>query len=67
MANNDNPWDALTETQKRRIDYRVRGLTYRQIATIEKCCIKSIWESVTAACKKLSGLRPFLYTYQKRN
>ena len=52
----DNPWDSLTETQKRRLHLRLRGYSYRQIASLECVDVKSVWQSLLVCRKKISAL-----------
>ena len=45
---------SLTETQKRRAEMRLEGMTYREIARLEGVNVKAIEKSILAGRKKFS-------------
>ena len=51
----------LTETQRRRVRMRLAGLTYREIAEIERTDFSSVAESLKAAGKKLHKTFPKIF------
>lgn len=61
----DNPWDSLTEKQKRRVIMWLRGLTVAQIAAVENVHRQSVWDSLSGAFKKIKGLRRMGYDWRR--
>lgn len=56
----DNPWNALTRTQKRRLHLRLRGYSHRHIARLEGVCRRSIRDSLDACKRKIPALNDML-------
>ena len=44
---------SLTDVQRRRVELRMKGLTHREIARLERADRKTIEESLSAAAKKM--------------
>lgn len=60
LGDPDNPWDSLTETQKRRLHLRFRGFSLRQIARLEGVHFTSIRESLLGCANKITSLPDIL-------
>lgn len=63
LGDPDNPWNALTAKQARRVEQRILGWSYERIGLDEKPPVsrQAVWISCQGAMKKLPHLWHWLY------